>query len=297
MLSWSPRSTPDRRLSITSQVIDTTTRRSYCRLVTALPTTRRPEIAVGVLMRQWRQRRRLSQLALAIAADVSARHLSFRETGRASPSREMVLHLADVLDVPLRERKHLLLVAGFAPAYPLRPYDDPNLAPIRAAVGTVLAGYQPYPALVVDRGWQLLAANDAVHLLTAGASAHLLEPPVNVLQLSLHPAGLAGRIVNLAEWRGHVLHRLARDATATGLPELAELHDELDGYPGGLHPTRPEGPALAVPLRLRTATGELSLISTVTTFGTPLDVTASELSIEAFLPSDSATAEALRGQL
>lgn len=264
--------------------------------MSALATPAQVGVSIGVLLRQWRQRRRLSQLSLALEAGVSARHLSFLETGRANPSRDMVLQLADTLDVPLRERNLLLLAAGFAPAYPARPLDDPDLTPIRAALDTVLAGYQPYPALVVDRGWQLLAANDAVALLTAGARADLLEPPVNVLRLSLHPAGLAGRIVNLAEWRGHVLHRLAREATASGAPELVALHRELVAYPGGLHPSSPGGPAVAVPLRLRTGSGELSLISMVTTFGTPLDVTAAELSIEAFLPADTVTAETLRNR-
>lgn len=251
---------------------------------------------MGVMLRQWRQRRRLSQMALGIEADVSARHLSFVETGRASPSRQMVLHLADTLEVPLRERNHLLLAAGFAPGYPARPLDDPDMAPIQAALTTVLAAYQPYPALAVNRGWQLLAANDAVTLLTAGATADLLVPPVNVLRLSLHPDGLAGRIVNLAEWRGHVLHRLAREAASSGAPELAELHHELVGYPGGLDVSSPVSSAVAVPLRLRSGEHELSLISTITTFGTPLDVTAAELSIEAFLPADIATEQVLRGQ-
>lgn len=296
-LSWRPRFTTSRRLSITSQVIDSPGARSYCRQVTALATPSQADVSVGVLLRQWRQRRRLSQLALALEADVSARHLSFLETGRASPSRDMVLHLADTLDVPLRERNHLLLAAGFAPCYPVRPLDDPEMAPIRAALSTVLAGLQPYPALVVDRGWRLIAANDAVALLTAGARADLLEPPVNVLRLSLHPAGLAGRIVNLAEWRGHVLHRLSREAMTSGAPELAQLHQELVGYPGGQPLRSPGGPAVAVPLQLRLGDNELSLISTVTTFGTPLDVTAAELSIEAFLPANTATAEALRSRV
>ncbi len=284
-------------MSITSQVIDNPDSHTYGQPMTALATMARTEISVGVLLRQWRQRRHLSQLALAIEADVSARHLSFLETGRAKPSRDMVLHLADILDVPLRERNELLLAAGFAPAYPDRPLDHPDLTPVRDAIRTVLAGYQPYPALAVDRGWRLVAANDAVALLTVGARADLLEPPVNVLRLSMHPAGLASRIINLAEWRGHVLHRLAREAASSGAPELAALHEELLGYPGGLHPANPGGPAVVFSLRLRDPGGaELSLISTVTTFGTPLDVTAAELSIEAFLPADAATAQALQNR-
>ena len=253
-------------------------------------TTRPP---VGVLLRGWRQRRRLSQLELAIEAGLSARHLSFVETGRARPSREMILRLADFLQVPLRERNQLLLAAGFAPSYPRRPLEDPDMAPVRAALDAVLAGYKPYPALVVDRGWHLVAANAGVGLLARDVAPELLEPPVNVLRLSLHPDGVAGRILNLAQWRGHVLARLAREAALTGAPDLAALHRELLDYPGGLEHTAP-GDAVAVPLRLRVEGAELALISTVTTFGTALDLTAAELSIEAFLPADPRTADALR---
>jgi transcriptional regulator with XRE-family HTH domain len=247
--------------------------------------------AFGVLLKEWRARRRVSQLDLAIAADVSARHVSFLETGRSRPSRDMVLRLAERLEVPLRERDPLLVAAGFAPAHPVRPLDDPALAPIRAAVDTVLAGYGPYPALAVDRHWRLVAANPAVELVTAPAADFLKEPPVNVLRLSLHPEGLAPYIANLAEWRGHLLGRLAREAAAD--PELAGLRDELRGYPGGLAP--PPEQAVAVPLRIRLGDRTLAFISTVTTFGTALDVTAAELSIEAFLPADAATASALQG--
>ena len=246
--------------------------------------------AFGVLLKEWRARRRLSQLDLALAADVSARHVSFLETGRSRPSRDMVLRLAERREVPLRDRDPLLLAAGLAPAYPVRPLDDPALAPVRAAVDTVLAGYEPYPALAVDRGWDLVAANRGVALLTAVAAPHLLEPPVNVLRLGLHPDGLAPHIANLAEWRGHLLARLAREAAAD--PRLGVLHRELSGYPGG---TAPPEQAFAVPLRLVLSGRELSFLSTVTTFGTALDVTAAELSIEAFLPADRATASALQG--
>jgi transcriptional regulator with XRE-family HTH domain len=249
------------------------------------------QLGFGALLRQWRTRRRVSQLDLAIAAGVSARHVSFLETGRSRPSREMVLRLAEWLDVPLRERNPLLLAAGFAPSYPVRPLDDPALAPVRAAVDAVLAGYEPYPALAVDRGWHLVAANRAVAPLTALAAAALRTPPVNVLRLSLHPDGLAPHIVNLAEWRGHLLGRLAREAAVD--PELAGLHRELAGYPGGT--AAPAEQAVAVPLRLRLGGRELAFLSTVTTFGTALDVTAAELSIEAFLPADAATAAALQG--
>jgi transcriptional regulator with XRE-family HTH domain len=247
----------------------------------------------GSLLREWRRRRRVSQLDLAIAADVSARHVSFLETGRSRPSREMVLRLAERLDVPLRDRNPLLLAAGFAPSYPRRALDDPALTPVREAVDAILAGYEPYPALVVDRGWNLVAANAGVAPLTAAAAAHLREPPVNVLRLSLHPDGLAPHIVNLAQWRGHVLGRLGREAAAAGDDGLAELLRELAGYPGGTEPAGPDH-AVAVPLRIRLGGRELAFLSTVTTFGTALDITAAELSIEAFLPADPDTAAALR---
>jgi transcriptional regulator with XRE-family HTH domain len=255
-------------------------------------TAERP--AFGALLREWRQRRRVSQLDLAISADVSARHVSFLETGRSRPSREMVLRLAERLDVPLRDRNPLLLAAGFAPSYPRRALDDPAMSPVREAVGAILAGYEPYPALVVDRGWNLVAANGGLAPLTAAAAAHLREPPVNVLRLSLHPDGLAPHIVNLAEWRGHVLGRLSREVAAAGDEGLAELLRELTGYPGGTEPAGPDG-AVAVPLRIRLGGRELAFLSTVTTFGTALDITAAELSIEAFLPADADTAAALRG--
>jgi transcriptional regulator with XRE-family HTH domain len=248
---------------------------------------------VGSLLRQWRERRRLSQLDLALKAGVSARHISFVETGRAQPSREMLLHLAAELDVPLRERNPMLLAAGYAPAYSSRTLDDDEMAPVRAALELILDGYQPYPALAVDRGWNLVSANASATLLTRLAeSTELLDPPINVLRLSLHPRGLAGRILNLAEWRGHVLDRLAREVAATDDRDLARLHRELLAYPGGIE--HGPGPELAVPLRLRLADQELAFLSTVTTFGTAVDITLAELSIEAFLPADTSTAEALR---
>ena len=247
---------------------------------------------VGDLLRDWRRRRRLSQLDLASEAGVSTRHLSFVETGRARPSRDMVLHLADQLEVPLRERNELLLAAGFAPAYGHRGLDHPDMAAGSRALDLVLRAYEPYPALVVDRSWELVTANSTVALLTEGAAAYLLEPPVNVLRLSLHPEGLAPRIGNLPQWRAHVLHRLGREAALTGDPTLAALHRELAALPGGTDRTTPDG--IVVPLRLHTDAGVLSFVSTVTTFGTAVDVTAAELSVEAFLPADAATAEALR---
>ncbi len=249
------------------------------------------EPAFGVLLREWRTRRRVSQLDLALEAGVSARHVSFVETGRAQPSRDMVLRLAEQLDVPLRERNPLLLAAGYAPDYAARSLDDGEMAPVRAALDVVLRGYEPFPALAVDRGWHLVAANAGVALLTAGAPADLLEPPVNVLRLSLHPRGLAPRIRNLAQWRGCVLARLAREVAVTGDADLAALHRELGDYPGGIAPAPRYG--LAVPLRVEAGGQVLSFLSTVTTFGTAVDVTLAELSVEAFLPADEATAAAL----
>ena len=243
---------------------------------------------VGTLLREWRRRRRLSQLDLSNEAGVSTRHLSFVETGRARPSREMVLHLAERLEVPRRERNHLLLAAGFAPAFHQRGLDDPEMAAVREAIELVLAGYEPYPAVAVDRSWCLVAGNRSVGLLTEGVAPELLEPPANVLRLSLHPHGMAPRIANLAEWRGHVLHRLSREADISGAEELHALHEELLGYPGGLEPAPAN--AIAVPLRLHHGSGELAFLSTVTTFGTAIDITVAELSIEAFLPADAATA-------
>ena len=259
------------------------------RAVTATPT----RSTFGPLLRQWRTRRRLSQLDLAVESDVSARHISFLETGRSRPSREMVLRLATQLDVPLRERNQLLLGAGYAPEYRARSLDDAEMAPVRAAVDAVLRAHAPHPALAVDRHWDLVSANAGVDLLTRGVPVHLLEPPVNVLRLSLHPDGLAGRIRNLAEWRGHVLGRLARELAVTGDPRTRALLHELAAFPGG----RSSGAtnAVAVPLRLEAGGRELAFLSTVTTFGTAVDVTLAELSIEAFLPADAATAEVMAG--
>lgn len=247
---------------------------------------------VGVLLRDWRQRRRLSQLDLSNEAGVSARHLSFLETGRAKPSREMVLHLAEQLQVPLRARNTLMLAAGFAPAYARRDLQDPLMKPVRDAIDLVLAGYEPHPAVVIDRDWNLVVGNRSIAILTDGATQDLLEPPVNVLRLSLHPQGIAPRIANLAQWRAHVLHRLAHDAALTGDTGLADLHQELSALPGGHDPSPPNG--IAVPLRIRHDNTELALLSTVTTFGSAVDITAAELSIEAFLPADPHTATVLR---
>lgn len=251
--------------------------------------------AVGSMLREWRLRRRLSQLDLALDAEVSARHLSFVETGRSRPSAEMVMHLAERLDVPLRERNGLLLAAGYAPAYEQRDLDAPEMAPVREALQLVLDGHDPFPALAVDRHWGMVAANAAVGLLTDGVAGHLLDPPVNVLRLALHPDGLAPRIANLGPWRAHLLDRLGRQAVASGDPALAALYAELADLPGaGGAPAGPD-PAgeIAVALRLRHGDGEMAFISTVTTFGTAIDITVAELAIESFFPADRATREAL----
>jgi transcriptional regulator with XRE-family HTH domain len=242
---------------------------------------------VGLLLRRWRTTRRMSQLDLSSQAGVSARHLSFLETGRARPTRDMILRLAERLAVPLRARNELLLAGGFAPAYPESDLGGTPLATVLASLRDVLAGHEPYPALLVDRHWTLIDANAAVAPLLDGCAPWLLEPPVNVLRASLHPEGMAPRIENLAEWRTHVLHRLDRQAAATADPVLRELHAELTGYPGGTTVTRPDG--LVVPLRF----AGRSYFSITSVLGTPLDVTLSELAIEAFLPADAATAAAL----
>jgi transcriptional regulator with XRE-family HTH domain len=248
---------------------------------------------VGPLLRDWRKRRRLSQLDLALEAGVSARHLSFVETGRSRPSADMVLQLAERLEVPLRNRNQLLLAAGHAPAFEQHDLEDPEMAPVRQAIDLILEGHDPYPAVVIDGAWEMLGANRAVALLTAGVAADLMQPPVNVLRVSLHPDGVAPRIANLGEWRGHLLDRLERQLALTGDPALAALLDEVSAYPGPAREGASE-PEIAVPLRLSTEVGELSFISTVATFGTAVEVTASELSIESFFPADANTADAVR---
>ncbi len=249
---------------------------------------------VGPLLRDWRRRRRLSQLDLALDAGVSARHLSFVETGRSRPSADMVLQLADRLEVPLRNRNQLLMAAGHAPVFDQHALDDPEMAPVRQALQLILDGHDPYPAVVIDHAWEMLASNRAVGLLTSGVAPELLEPPINVLRVSLHPDGVAPRIANLGEWRGHLLERLERQIALTGDPALASLLDEVSAYPGPDYERGAGGPEIAVPLRLHSEAGELSFISTVATFGTAVEVTASELSIESFFPADGATAEAVR---
>ncbi len=246
---------------------------------------------VGSLLREWRQRRHFSQLDLSIEAGISSRHLSFVETGRSQPSRAMVLQLANTLDVPKREQNQLLIAAGFAPAFAERPIGDPDLSAIRAGLDRILTAYEPYPCLVVDRGWNMVMANAGIAPILEGVAPHLLESP-NALRISLHPEGLAPRILNLAEWRFHVLGRLAREAAAGGSEPLRALHEELLDYPGGMQAGIDDG-GVAVSMVLDSPAGPMSFISTVTTFGTALDLTAAELSIEAFLPADDATAKAL----
>jgi transcriptional regulator with XRE-family HTH domain len=248
---------------------------------------------VGQLLREWRERRRLSQLELSIQAEISTRHLSFVETGRSRPTPEMILRLTEHLEVPLRERNQLLLAGGYAPAYPQHGLDAPQLASVREALRLVLTGHEPYPALVINRWWELLDANSAVGLLTEGCAAELLEPPVNVLRLSLHPDGLAPRIANLGQWRAHLLEQLHRRTEITGDPRLRELHDELAGYPDGGENPRPTG-SVVLPLRLRHPSGELSFFSVSATVQTAADVTVDELLIESFYPADDATAVRLR---
>jgi transcriptional regulator with XRE-family HTH domain len=252
---------------------------------------------VGDLLREWRQRRRMSQLDLALEAEISTKHLSFLETGRSLPSRDMVLNLAERLEVPLRDRNVLLLAAGYAPIFRERPLEDPALQAARKAIDLVLAGHEPYPAIAVDRHWTLVASNRAVAPLLAGVDPSLLRPPVNVLRLGLHPAGLAPRTANLPEWRAHLLERLRRQITISADPVLLQLLGELRAYPA---PTTAaaesdgEHPAVVVPFRLLTEHGELAFFSTTTVFGTPVDITLSELALESFFPADAATAETLR---
>ncbi|HYR28132.1 MAG TPA: helix-turn-helix transcriptional regulator [Thermoanaerobaculia bacterium] len=252
--------------------------------------------AAGSLLREWRQRRRLSQLDLASDAEISTRHLSFVETGRANPSREMVLRLAERLDVPLRERNAMLVAAGFAPVFQERSLTDPALGSVQEAIAIVLEGHEPYPALAIDRHWTLIAANrTTMQLLGDGVDAALMQPPVNVLRVSLHPGGIASRIVNLATWRAHLLERLRRQIDVSADPVLVELLRELREYPAGDDsPAVRDYGGVIVPLELRTGDGVLSFFSTTTVFGTPVEITVSELAIESFFPANPETAAALR---
>jgi transcriptional regulator with XRE-family HTH domain len=254
---------------------------------------------VGGLLREWRQRRRMSQLDLACEAGISARHLSFVETGRALPSRGMVLHLAEQLEVPIRERNLLLVAAGYAPVFPERSLRDPALAAARTAIELILERQRPYPAFALDRHWNIAASNDALPELYADVAPELLQRPVNAVRLSLHPRGLARRIVNLPEWRAHILFRLHRQIEITADPVLIDLLHEVSDYPAPAARAIPPGAlenAIVVPFKIHTPAGLLSFFGTTTVFGTPIDVTLSELALELFFPADQETAAAL-GQI
>lgn len=250
---------------------------------------------LGEQLREWRSRRRMSQMDLALDSEISTRHLSFIETGRSRPSPQILERLSDQLDLPHRARNALLLAAGYAPNYQERPLDSPEMEGMRAIVDHVLRGHEPYPALAVDRHWNMIAANSAIAILTEQIAPALLEPPVNVLRLALHPDGLGPQIVNHGEWREHILHRLDGQIEVSADPELIALRRELAAY-GPETNDNPSGHAngIAVPLILDTVAGRLSFVSTVTVFGTPVDITLSELAIEAFFPADAESAELLR---
>jgi transcriptional regulator with XRE-family HTH domain len=251
-------------------------------------------VHIGDHLREWRQRRHLSQLDLAGDAEISARHLSFVETGRAAPSRDMVLKLAERLDVPLRERNVLLVAAGFAPAFPQRSLDDPALKSARAAIDLVLKAHEPNPALAVDRHWNLVSANRMVAPLLEGIPERLLGQPFNVLRLSFHPEALAARTVNLAEWCGHLLERLHRQCEITADPELIKLYHDLKAYPIPARSGPLSADNVAIPFKMRLDGDVLSFFSTTMIFGTPVDITLSELALETFFPADDLTAERMR---
>ncbi len=251
-------------------------------------------VTFGDRLRSWRTRRRLSQLQLSNDAGVSARHLSFLETGKARPSRELVLHLAEHLDVPLRERNTLLVAAGFAPMFRETPLEEAPMSPVREALDKLLRAHEPYPAVVVDRMWNVVTANHSTMQLISAVSPKLLEPPVNVMRLSLHPEGMAPHVINYDEYRAHLLTRLARQVHVTGDPALSALYDEVRGYAGGSHEHSGSEPIdVVLPLRLRSPYGELALFSTIAVFGTPVDITLDELAIESFFPADEHTSSVL----
>lgn len=253
---------------------------------------------IGDLLREWRQRRRLSQLTLACDAEISTRHLSFIETGRSQPSREMVLHLSEQLAIPMRDRNILLVAAGYAPIFPERSLDDPALQSVRKAIDLVLESQKPYPAFALDRHWTIAASNGALPEVYVGVAPHLMQPPINALRLTLHPDGLAPRIANLSEWRQHSLARLRRQIDVTADPVLLELLRELSQYSGPRgknHLAVPtEEPAVAIPFCIRTERGLLTFFTTTTMFGSPVDITLSELAVECFYPADAATAQIVR---
>jgi transcriptional regulator with XRE-family HTH domain len=256
---------------------------------------------VGSLLREWRERRRVTQLALALDAGVSARHLSFVETGRSQPGREMLLRVSEQLKLPFREQNRLLLAAGHAPAYPERSLEDSDLSPVRDALDAILSGHEPYPAVAVDRAWNMVATNSAMLSLTEAVEVapELLEPPINVIRVGLHPRGLASLFVNLGDWHAHWLKRLEHQLAMTGDEQLASLIDEVAGYPAP-HPEHDVAPGFAAgdmlgPVRVRTPDrGELSFFGMFASFDTPFEVTTSELAIELLFPADRTTAKTLQ---
>jgi len=255
-------------------------------------------LAVGDHLREWRQRRRMSQLDLACEAEISARHLSFVETGRSTPSREMILHLAEQLEIPVRERNILLVAAGYAPMFPERALDDPQLGAARAAIDQILEGHKPFPAFAIDRHWNIVASNGALLAMYDGVEPELMQTPINAMRLSLHPKGLAPRIANLAEWRAHLLARLRQQIDLTADPELVDLVKELQAYPAPRASVGRNGgaraPGVIVPFQLRVGEDVLSFFSTTMVFGTPVDITLSELAVESFFPADAETAARVR---
>ncbi|WP_327592849.1 helix-turn-helix transcriptional regulator [Streptomyces chartreusis] len=267
----------------------------------AAPVTAPTGQGVGPLLRAWREQRRVSQLELALRADSSARHISFIETGRSRPSEEMVLRLAEHLEVPVRERNALLLAAGYAPRYPETPLDDPALDALRAGMEQLIQGYEPYPALVVDAMYNVHAANRGILMLLDDIPEHLLQPPLNAMRLTLHPDGLAPRIRNLREWRGHLLAQMQRQIALHRSEPLRELYEEVAAYPvpedaSGAEPEEPV-PYFALPMQIEHEGRVLSFISSISTFNTPMDVTVAELAIETLLPADPATVKYLQSLL
>ncbi|HEY8814537.1 MAG TPA: helix-turn-helix transcriptional regulator [Candidatus Dormibacteraeota bacterium] len=259
------------------------------------------QVEVGALLREWRERRRVTQLDLSLDTGISARHLSFVETGRSRPGRDTLLRIVKHLDVPFREQNRLLLATGHAPAFPERSLDDPDLAPVHEAFDLILARHDPYPAVVVDRQWNLVAVNSSLQTLTEGADIDpsLLEPPINVLRLGLHPRGLAPLMPNLSEWRAHFRDRLKQQVETIADENLQALLEEIDSYPDGENERDPDlaraqGSVLG-PLKLRAPDGgELSFLGMFATFDTPFEVTSSELAIELLFPADRATGETLQ---
>lgn len=252
--------------------------------------TLRTVLSVGELLRQWRQRRGISQLDLSIAADVSARHVSLVETGKSKPSADMVLRLADQLQVPLRDRNHLLLAAGFAPRYAERPLDDTAMSAALDAVRRVIRAHEPYPALVFDRRWNIVLTNRAVDPFFAHVAPELLRPPVNLIRLGLDPRGLASLVVNVADVRAMFRRRVARQLASAPDASLAALYEELLRR-GPADPAGPRAEAdVVIPMILRLDGREVRLFSTITTFGTPVDITIDEIAIESYYPADAESA-------